>query len=154
MLEVKAKHCTSLKWENLKSNQNKLPTQLMKETDTSNVNVDISKLCNNLLADLESDLTNLNFSGKAVLSSNEDNIQPKVQRMNKYDMDDNNKQVGYIKKVKMVELSDLKSTNVAGDKSTDSDESYSISKPIKDNHEEYIDSLIMMIEKAAKDLCV
>ena len=116
--------------------------------------MDISNLCNNLLADLESDLKNLNFSGKAVLSNNEDNIKPKVERVNKYDMDDNNKQVFYIKKVKMVELGDLKSTNVAEDKSTDSDESYSISRPIKDNHEDYIDSLIMMIEKAAKDLCV
>ena len=124
------------------------------KTDSSNINDDISNICDELLEELEADLKIMNFSHKTINLNIAEDTKPKTNTRDKYN---NNKQVFYINKVKMVELGDLKYVDDSEDIPTERDRSSTLpnsSKGSTNTHEEYFDNLLVLIEKAAQDLSI
>ena len=116
---------------------------LQRSSQQKNIQRKISEECDQLLRELECDMKNMN--NNLIKPSQTPQQSDPGRQVANY-----NKQVFYINKVKMVELNDVKfSKDLVQEKKVDIP---SVNNNCSGNNQEYFDSLIKLIENAAKNL--
>ena len=114
-----------------------------RSSQQKNIQRKISEECDQLLRELECDMKNMNNN---LIKRSQTQPQPDTGRQSS----NYNKQVFYINKVKMVELNDVKfSKDSVQEKKIDIS---SVNNNKSNNNQDYFDSLIKLIENAAKNL--
>lgn len=123
------------------------------QQEFSKVNRKISDDCDQLLRDLETDMKNFNFKKRDNYERdiNQTEYKQNVHNKTVKPLSSHNKQMLYLDKPKMIEIKNCLSLNEAPSKSI-----CKIEEPQnlmgKSNNQEYFDSLIAIIENAARNL--
>ena len=140
-IRINNRHFTRSQSQSQSQNQGK---NFQPSSQQKNIQRKISEECDQLLRELECDMKNMNNN---LIKRSQTPPQPDItgRQVANY-----NKQVFYINKVKMVELNDVKfSKDSVQEKKVDIS---SVNNNNTGNNQDYFDSLIKLIENAAKNL--